>query len=103
MIVYIVVAAIAAYFIFDFIRSFNWGVGSVWQRVLAGAKNSATILWSRFTVVVAAVASALIQVADLVNAPSVATAIQTYLKPSTVAAIMVTVAVISEWARRRTL
>jgi hypothetical protein len=77
--------------------------GSAWHRCLTAAKSSATILWARFTIVVTALATCLIQLADFVNAPSVTAAITTYLKPCVVAAIMVTVAVVTEWARRRTL
>jgi hypothetical protein len=102
-IVDIVVLALAAYFLFDFARSYRSAAGSVWHRSVAAAKSSATILWARFSVVVVAVADGLIQLADFVQAPAVSAAISTYLKPSTVAAVMVTVAIVTEWARRRTL
>ncbi|HEY7246276.1 MAG TPA: hypothetical protein VH678_20575 [Xanthobacteraceae bacterium] len=98
-----VVLAIAGYFIFDFVRAYRGTVGSVWSRCIGAAKSSATILWARFTVVVTALAAGLVQIADFIQAPSVSAAISTYLKPSVVAAIMVTVAVVTEWARRRTL
>jgi NADPH-dependent ferric siderophore reductase len=103
MIVSLVVAAIAAYFAFDFVRSYKTTVGSIWARSVAATKSSATILWARFSVVVTAAVGGLAYLADLVNAPQVATAITTYLKPSVVAAIMVASAVLTEWARRRTL
>jgi hypothetical protein len=99
----IAILAIAAYFIFDLVRGYKSAVGSAWRRLLAAGKSSATILWARFTVLVTAAASALVFIADLVNAPQVAAAITTYLKPSIVAAIMVAVALITEIARRRTL
>jgi hypothetical protein len=42
-------------------------------------------------------------IADVLNAPNVAAAIQQFLGPKTVAAVMVTIALVSELARRRTL
>jgi hypothetical protein len=98
-----IVLAIAAYFIIDFALSFRHAAGSLWHRCLYAARSSATVLWARFTVVVTALADGLVKVAEIVNAPNVSAAITTYLKPSAVAAIMVSVAVITEWARRRTL
>jgi hypothetical protein len=46
------------------------------------------------------VISGLAQLADFVNAPSVAGALTTYGKPSVVAAIMIASAVILEYAKR---
>jgi hypothetical protein len=98
-----VLLAFLAYIVFEAVKDYRAAAGSVWQRVLAAGKASATIAWARFTVIVAALANSLVWLADVVNAPTVATAIETYLKPSVVAGIMVTVALITEMARRRTL
>jgi hypothetical protein len=99
----IAVTAALIYLIVDAVISYRSAVGTVWQRVLAAGKQSATILWARFTIAVAALANGLIWLADLLNAPNVANAIQQFMGPKTVAAIMVTVAFVSELARRRTL
>ena len=98
-----VVGAIVLYFIYDLVVNYRATAGSVWHKLVASAEGSATILWARFTVIVTAATGCLVQVANFINAPSVASAITTYLTPSTVAAIMVATAVITEWARRRTL
>jgi hypothetical protein len=99
----VILLAFLVYFIFDAVRGYHSAAGSIWQRMLAAGKSSATIVWARFTVMVAAFVNCLVWLADVVNAPTVATAITTYLKPSVVAGIMVTVALITELARRRTL
>jgi|SRR5271166_2261443 len=99
----VILLVFLAYFIFEAVKDYRAAAGSVWARILAAGKASATIAWARFTVIVAAFANSLVWLADVVNAPTVATAIQTYLKPSVVAGIMVTVALITELARRRTL
>jgi len=103
LVINLVLFALLLFVVFDSIRAWRSSSGTLWQRLLAIGKQSATVLWSRFCILVAVLADALIQLADFVGSPGVAGAIQQYLKPSTVAAIMVAVAVISEWARRRTL
>src|SRR5712692_4313398 len=77
--------------------------GTLWQKLLAVGRHSATILWARFTVAVAALADGAVWVADFLGSPQVAGAMQAHLDPRTVAAVMVAVAVVSELARRRTL
>jgi membrane protein insertase Oxa1/YidC/SpoIIIJ len=94
---------ITFYFVFDSVRAYRTAAGTVWHRCLAAGKESLTILWARFTVVATAIVTELAEVADVFNAPGVSAAITTYLKPSVVAAIMVTCALITEFARRRTL
>jgi hypothetical protein len=89
--------------IYSVFRDFHSAVGTVWQRLLAAGKHSATILWARFCAAVASAADAVVWVCEIINAPSVATAVQTYLKPPVVATIMVAIAIITEIARRRTL
>jgi hypothetical protein len=95
--------AILVYVVVDFVRSYRAAAGTVWQRLLASGKESATIVWQRFTIVVASLADAVVWVADLLNAPSVAEPIKSALQPQYVAAFMVAVAIIGEFARRRTL
>jgi hypothetical protein len=99
----LILLGIFIFVVVDAVRSWRGSTGTASQRLLAIGKQSATVLWARCTVLLATLADGLIQLADLVGSPAVAAAIQQYLAPSTVAAIMVAVAVISEWARRRTL
>jgi hypothetical protein len=97
----ILVILAVVYVAIDAIRAFTSAAGNVWQRLWAAARHSATVLWARFVVVLAAGADALIWLADVLGAPSVAGAIQQYLQPSYVAALMIGIAFISELARRR--
>jgi hypothetical protein len=70
-------------------------------RTVAAAKGAAASLWTAFTVIVSLAVSGLAYVANLVNAPSVASAITTYGSPKIVAAVMIASAVLIE-AQRRT-
>jgi hypothetical protein len=75
----------------------------VWQRLLAAGRQSATILWQRFTIALAALADVLVWLADFFNAPGVAEPIKSVLQPHYVAGFVVAVAIVGELARRRTL
>ena len=74
-----------------------------WQRYLDAATGSATILWQKFVIAISALAGLLSQTAEYFNEPSISNAIKSALKPEYVAAFMVFVAVITIWARKRTL
>lgn len=74
-----------------------------WHRYLDAAEGSATILWQKFVMVVSVAAGGLASIAEYFNEPSISSAIQAALKPQYVAAFMVFVAVITIWARKRTL
>jgi len=96
-----VLLALVLFYGYEFYTGYRAATGTTWQRILAGAKGSATILWARFVQVVTAATMGLVSLADFLNAPAVGTAIQTYLKPQYVAAAFVLIAAISEVARRR--
>ena len=99
----LILLAALLYVVVDFLRSFRAAAGTVWQRLLATGKQSATILWQRFTIAVVSFADAIVWLADLLNAPGVAEPIKSVLQPQYVAAFVMAVAIISELARRRTL
>jgi hypothetical protein len=99
----LVIAAIAIYFAIDAYMAYKGAAGTMVQRMLAAGKQSATILWSRFVVMVTAMTGALAWVADMAGQPSIAQAIQAAVKPQYVAMVTVAIAVIAELARRRTL
>lgn len=103
MIISLLLLAILIYVLYDFYVNYKGAVGSAWDRALAAGRGSATILWARFTAAVAACAGAAAGLAEFLGSPGVASAIQTYMQPSYVAVLMISIAVISEWARRRTL
>jgi hypothetical protein len=93
--------AITAYFVFDLVRGYRAAIGNRWQRCVIGSKAAAASLWTGFTVGATLLIQGLAQLADFVNAPQVASAIQTYAKPSVVAAIMIASAVLLEYAKRK--
>jgi hypothetical protein len=95
-----VALAVAAFFIFDVVRAYRKAIGTTWQRCVAAAKGAAASLWTGFTVAAVALVNGLAQLADFVNAPSVANALTTWGKPSVVAGIMIASAVILEYAKR---
>lgn len=99
----IVVAAVVLYVAMSFAEDVYNSTGSVWQRLLAAGKQSATILWQRIVVMLTGLIGGAAWIADLLNAPNVGTAINTYVKPQYVAILFVASAVITELARRRTL
>jgi hypothetical protein len=100
IIITIAALAITAYFVFDVVRAYRAAIGTLWQRCAAAAKGAAASLWTGFTVAVTLLINALAQLANFVNAPSVASALTTYGKPSVVAAVMIASAVILEYAKR---
>jgi hypothetical protein len=91
---------IALYLIWDFAKAYKVAAGNVFHRVIAAAKGAAASLWTGFTVIVSVAVSGLAYVANLVNAPSVASAITTYGSPKIVAAVMIASAVLIEALRR---
>lgn len=103
IVVDIVLAAIVGYFIYDFVVTFATSTGTIWQRLLATGKQSATILWQRFVVIVTGLSGGLVMLADYLNAPGVGDAIKSVIQPQYVAVFVIAIALISEIARRRTL
>jgi hypothetical protein len=100
MFVDIVMILVAAYFLYDLVRAYKLAIGNALQRCVAATKAAAASLWTGFTVLVTLIANAVAQLADFLNAPTVATAIQTYMSPKIVAEIMVGIAIINELRRR---
>lgn len=99
----LIVLVIVGYVVVDFLREYRNAEGSLWNRLVAAGKGSATVLWARFTVIVGALADLLIEAASWLDAPGVADAVKALLRPEYVGAFIVAVALISEFARRRTL
>jgi hypothetical protein len=99
-IVDLIVLAVTVVFLLDLVRVYRGAIGTVWQRCIAALKGAASSLWTGFTVGALFLINTLAQLAELVNAPQVAAALQAYGKPSVVAGIMIASAVILEYARR---
>ena len=75
----------------------------IWRKMLEAGKGSATILWARATMFLGALATVLVDLAGYLGAPGVADTIKAVLAPQYVGAFLVVVALVSEFARRRTL
>lgn len=97
------VLGVVAFFGWRFAQTFRAAVGSPWERALAAAKDSATVLW-QYVVAFAGVAIAwAAQAADYLNLPEVRGFIQQNLQPEYVGAAFMAIAVVSIVARLRTL
>jgi|GEM_PF-6648267 hypothetical protein len=97
-------AALAAYFVFNVYAGYRAATGTVWQRLLAGARNSATMLWSKFCIILAAVVANLDQIADAIGQPEAKQYIADILgNPKAVAGVMLAITAVTMIARARTL
>jgi hypothetical protein len=97
------VLALLGYFLFDVATSYLAASGTVLRRLWVAFKESATIAWLRLVGIVAAGIDSLAWIADALNAPQVANAVQTYGNPRIVTQIILAVTIVGEIARRRTL
>lgn len=96
-------AAVALYFALDVaMRAYN-STGTLWQRILSVGEQSATIAWQKFVILVTGLTGGVAWVADLMGDPSIGTAIQNAVTPKYAAIAALGVAIISVWARKRTL
>lgn len=95
--------AIIAYFGYEFYKAYRAASGTIFQRSVAAAKGSATVLWARFVGLVGLATGGLASAADYLGDPSIGAAIQTYGKPQYIAAALVLIALVTTWARKRTL
>ena len=94
---------VMGFFTYTMAKTYQATPGTALQKIIAAARGSLTILWSRFVALVGLATVGLTNVADFAGDPAVGAAIQTYLKPQYVAAAMVIIAIITEYARKRTL
>jgi hypothetical protein len=100
---YLVLLAVLNWVVYSFITEYKKAEGSGFERLINAARGSATVLWSKFVIAVGAVASVLMGAADALNMPEVKTSIQIYLTPEHTALLLIGVAVVTQWARGRTL
>lgn len=83
-------------------RKHSADADTIWRKLVAAAKDSATILWSQFCIAAAAIVYQLDAFADFIGAPELKTYINTIFgNPKVVAAIGVGIAFITIWARTR--
>jgi hypothetical protein len=99
----VIVAAALAYAVYRMAASYHAAEGSPWDKLLATAKNSATVLW-QYIVAGGGVAMLYLgQAAELLNLPEMRTFIQEKLQPEYVGSALLAIAVITVIARLRTL
>jgi hypothetical protein len=96
-------AAALGYGLYRAIAVYRMSDGSPWDKLLATAKNSATVLW-QYIVAGGGIAMLYLgQAAELLNMPEMRTFIQEKLQPEYVGSALLAIAVITIVARLRTL
>jgi hypothetical protein len=86
------------------VRQYRKATGSTWERLLSAGKESATILWGKFCILLSGLIASLDSLADLLNMPELKTYIEMALgNPKAVAGVMLALSVVTIYARKRTL
>ena len=89
---------------FPLVTQYRKAPGTTWQRLLAAGRESATILWGKFCILLSGLLASLDSLADLLHMPELKSYFETALgNPKAVAGIMLAVSVVTIYARRRTL
>lgn len=104
LIITITFVALVVYIVADTYRRYRVAQGTVWERLLLSARNSATVLWGNFVMAVAALVGIIGDAGDAIGVPQVRDYAQEILgNPKFVAGIMLAISAISVLARKRTL
>lgn len=96
-------AAALAYVAWRIVTRYSAATGTAWERLLATARDSATVLWQYFVVAIGAAIANLGAAAELLNMPEVKGFLQASLQPEYVGAAFAAIAVVTIVARLRTL
>ncbi len=97
-------AALALYIVVVNYLEYRKTSGSTWDRLLDTARNSATILWSKFCILLAGIVGSLDSIADLAGMPELKTFIDNWLgNPKVIAGVMLALSLVTFAARKRTL
>lgn len=99
IIAYTALVALAA----DFYLSYRKQEGTVWQKLLAAGKSSASILQARVAAIGGIALNGIVDIADIIGNPGLKAMIDQYINAPAVGWTMVGMAFVAEWARRRTL
>lgn len=97
------IAGVLSYLGFRIYTRYSATTGSPWERVLATASGSATVLWQKVIAVGGMVLMGLGALSEVAGVPEVQTTIQTYLSPEIAGGALCVIALIGVWARLRTL
>ena len=95
--------SLLAYIAYVVFSAWKNQTGTVWQRILGTANESATILWAKFVAAIAIIVGGMDYIADIIGAPEVKDAIQGVMNPKYVAGFLVAVALITVISRKRTM
>ena len=97
------VVALAIYIAFTFIREYSEAHGSTWDRLLEAARDSATILVQKITILISGIGSVAALFGEWFDIPGLKETVQSALRPEYVVAFVVVTALLSWFARKRTL
>lgn len=87
----------------DAVHGYVTGTGTVWDKMLAVGKSSASILSARVGMIGGFGLQAIVSLAEVISSPTVKAFVDQYINASAVGYTMIVAAVIAEVARRRTL
>lgn len=99
----VAVFAALAWFAYHFVSKFRESEGSIWERTLAGAKDSATVLWGGVLYVAGVLLYLAEKASTFLNMPEVTSFIQNQLPSQWGAIGLMVVGVVTIIARLRTL
>lgn len=99
----VVMVLIALWLIVVFVRDYTVAIGTPWQRALTASRESATMLWGKIVMLVGLLSTGLVSAADYLNDPTLAEAIKAWLQPAYVTTFVMVVAMVTLFARMRTL
>ena len=97
------VALLAIYIAFTFIREYREAQGSTWDRLLEAGRDSATILVQKIAILISGIGSVTALLGEWLDIPGLKEAVQSALKPEYVVAFVVVTALVSWFARKRTM
>ena len=96
-------AAVAAFAVYYFVSQYRVAIGSVWQRLISAAKNSATMLWQYVIVAASYVLVWADYGAGFFGLPEVQKFLADNVTPTRMGIVMMVIAVITILARLRSL
>lgn len=96
-------AAVAVYFLAVMVKEFVQERGTVWQRLLAAGRSSATMLWARFMILVSAAVGAVANITQDAGYPEMAEKLKQVVDPNYVLVFTIAAFFVTVLARKRTL
>lgn len=104
-IAFVLIALIVAVsIIIQMVIAYSKADGSIWNKMLAAGSQSATILWNKFTIVLAGLVGTLGDLADALGQPQIKDYLNQALgNPKLVASIMLAASIVTIAARARTM